>query len=84
MQAPARQRFFHVPAGAGQVSDVIGEVLMFEVTQAEAEENDMGRDTRAATLPPHLITIVVRTAAAVSGQTMLTEEEPTWQDAEWQ
>ena len=83
MQAPARQRFFHVSAGAGQASDVIGEVLTFEVTQAEAEENGVGRDTRVATLPPHLITIVVRTAA-VSGQTMLTEDEPTWEDAEWQ
>ena len=102
MHAAARQRFFHVPAGADQAHDVFSEVLTFDGTQAETEENGMSTTTMAAGLPPSLVTIVLRTAplafpaeavavraaqrtgAAVSGQTMPVEEEPTWEDAEWQ
>lgn len=38
MQAAAVRRFPHVPAGAGQTYDVIGELLTFKVTSAQTNE----------------------------------------------
>src|SRR5262245_4686323 len=37
MQAAALRRFPHVPAGAGETYDVIGELLTFKVTNAQTD-----------------------------------------------
>jgi quercetin dioxygenase-like cupin family protein len=37
MQAAALRRFPHVPAGAGETYDVVGEVLTFKVTNAQID-----------------------------------------------
>ena len=37
MQAATKRRFSHVPAGAGEAYDVLGELLTFKVTNADTE-----------------------------------------------